>query len=455
MTLFHEESRSIGIPPEIYGKHVTPTNEDIVGNSTVFLQPISADINASVLSFVYNGSPLYHTDLSRTLMRLECQIVDQKNQTIPAPREVVPAPSVLSSIFSSRKVTINNATIKTGEFLPYLGFIRDAFSLRMPYKQSVALGTNFYYDGVINSKQIAKEFARSSTKKFQVVGGLDLPPFNNSKVLPPSIQMRFDFYRSSDEFFLMDWNRYNPELVAEIEKKTGKKIDQTTKLDPLHAKVKILSAQLEILCLELSPRLNAQLEQRLKTSNLVMEMTRPEFNSFVINQGTMTIHTPAMSTGTVPNRILIFLVQQDRYVGEYTESPFTFHHHNLSKITLMKNGHSMDKEYQVDFDSNPDDVNGNAIYAYLKLHSFLGQDTKESCGITLHQYINSLCCFPFDLTPGLTGFDQSATSLITEGDISVRLDFNKAPDKNLILLYYCEYKSTMEIDTHRHVYINY
>ena len=305
MALFHSESRTVGIPAEAYSKHVTPTNEDVVNNSTVYLQPISADIDGSVLSFIYNGSPLYYTDLARTVMRLECQIVDYKNQTIPAPREVYPAPSILTSLFLSRKVTLNNTSLKSGEFLPYLGYLRDAFSLRIPFKNTVALGMNFYYDEHDNQREVAKQFAKSSTKKFQVVGCLDLPPMNLSKLIPPSVQMRFDFYRASDEFVLIDMNKINIDAKNEMEAETGKTITVTQPLEPLKPHVKILSAQLEILCLELNPRLNIQLEQKLKTHNLIFEINRPEFNSFLINRGTKTIVTPAMSTGIVPNRVLV------------------------------------------------------------------------------------------------------------------------------------------------------
>ena len=160
-----------------------------------------------------------------------------------------------------------------------------------------------------------------------------------------------------------------------------------------------------------------------------------------------------MTTGMVPNRVLILLVSQDRYVGNYGESPFTFARHSLSRISLMKNGHNIDKQYIV---SNEDDqdVNSNLVYIYMKLHQWLGQSYKESCGVTYEQFKKSLCCYPFDLTPRLTGWDQRSTTLITEGDLSVKLEFNTAPKDNLIMLFYCEYKSTMEIDKYLHVKIN-
>ena len=454
MSLFHRASNLVGIPPEVYSKHVTPTNEDIIHNSTVNLRPISADIDGNVLSFVYNGSPLYYTDLSRTLLRLECQIVDYKGDTIPAPREVYPIPSVLTSLFLSRKITLNNTVIKSGEFYPYLGYMNDVLSLRLPFKNTLGYGANFYYDTLNNLEECAKAFAKSHTKKFQVAGYLDLPPCNYSKFIPPGVQMRFDFYRASDEFVLIDMNRMNEDAREEYEAEHNKKLDVSTDpLEPLKPHLKILSAQLEVLCLELNPKLHAHLEQRLNTSNLIFEMNRPEFNSFLIIQGTKTVVTPAMSTGDVPTRVLVMLVTQERFTGTYFENPYGFNDKNLSRIALLKNGHHIDKQYQVDF-KTPHDINNNNIYIYHKLLSWLGQDHKETCGIMLDQFTSNLCCYPFDLTPGLNGYDQSSTTLITKGDLSVKLEFNAPTDTNLIMLFYCEYKSTMEVDKHRHIYIN-
>ena len=98
-----------------------------------------------------------------------------------------------------------------------MAHIRDLLTLRIPFKKSVAVATNVYYDGAINFDEVAKGFALSDTKKFQVVNYLDLAPYNINKALPQGIRLQFDFYRSSNPFCLVDYNRYNPDAKKIME----------------------------------------------------------------------------------------------------------------------------------------------------------------------------------------------------------------------------------------------
>ena len=448
MSKFHPNSETVTVPTDAYFKHVTPTNNDIVGNSVVCLNPISSDVNANILTFNYTGTPLYHIDLSRTVLKLECQLLDEKNKIIPAKREVFTAPCILTSIFTTHNIQLNNESIKSGEHLGYMGYIRDLFSLRVPYKSTLAVGTNVYYDYLYNQIELKKAFAASSNKKFYAIGNLDIHPFNIRKVLPTSLPIRFDFFRASNEFVIVDNKVYRDD---------NGDIDQTIDNVPLlKAKIVILNAQLELLCLELNPTLNAQIERRLQTSNLVYEMDRCIINTHVINIGMQSVKTPPMSTGILPTRVFIFLVEQDRYIGMYSESPYGFSHHNLTRIALQLDGHRFnDHQYDVNFDKEGG-LNSSAIFVYHQLHKILGQDFKESSGISLAQFRNSTCCFPFDLTPGLNAFDKNTTHLLKSGDLSVKLDFERPiKDQNLILIFYAEYKISFEIDANRHVFVNY
>ena len=448
MSKYHPNSDMVTVPTDAYFNHVTPTNNDLVGNSIVCLNPISADVNGNILTFNYTEPPLYYIDLSRTILKVECQIVDEKNKVIPANREVYTAPCILTSLFSSHNVQLNNESFKSGEHLGYMGYIRDLFTLRVPYKSTVAVGTNFYYDYVYNQLDLKKAFAASSNKNFYAIGNLDIHPFNIRKVLPTSMPVRFDFFRASNEFVIVD---------NQIQRLDNGDIDNTIdNVPPIKAKIVILNAQLELVCLELNPTLNTQIEKRLQTSNLVYEMDRSIINAHVINLGMQSVKTPPMTTGILPTRVFIFLTDQDRYIGKYSESPYGFAHHSVRRIALQLDGHRFnDYQYEVNFDREGG-LNSSAIYIYCQLHRILGQSFKESCGISLNQFRNSTCCYPFDLTPGLNAWDETTTHLLKSGDLSVKIDFESPiTGQNKVLIFYAEYKNTFEVDSNRHVFVNY
>ena len=463
MSLYHPQSARVGVEVDDYSETITPTNADVIDNSIVYLRPVSSNVNDRKLTFRYEGDPYHYIDLGRTLMRLECQIVDEKDQIIPAPREVLTAPSFLTTVFQSRNVGINDKWFKTGELLPFMGHIRDVFTLRLPYKKTVANATNLYYDGEINYDETAHRFAMSNTKKFQVAGYLDMVPFEIGKPLPPGLRYQFDFYRSSDEFVLIDRAKYNPaakKIVEElIKKEKGQPLQDENQLVVLNPKLKILSAEIQLICLKLNVTLNTELEKSLNSNNnLLYDFVRPEMYSFVVNAGLIKTQTPALSVGPMPQRMLVLLMKQSKYSGTYAANPFAFGFNDMSRIVLLRNGHtfSSSKEFNINFEPKHSyQINDDSVFVYTKLHDWLGQGVIESCGITLEQFKHSICAIPFDLTPALNASDLSATPLISEGDLSIQVEFSQPTTENLILLCYCEYKSSFEINRRKELFLNY
>ena len=118
MSYFHPESSKIGVTPNSYGETVAPTNTDVIESSIVHLRPISSDVDAHKLSFRYDGDPYYHIDLARTLMSLECQILDDKDQIIPAPRGVFPSPSFLTTVLKVETHVYKKLGLKQEKIYP-------------------------------------------------------------------------------------------------------------------------------------------------------------------------------------------------------------------------------------------------------------------------------------------------------------------------------------------------
>ena len=114
----------------------------------------------------------------------------------------------------------------------------------------------------------------------------------------------------------------------------------------------------------------------------------------------------------------------------------------------------MDLEHNVNFEVDKD-YNTNAVRLYYKLHEYLGQNNVHNCGIPYSQFIKSLCCFPFDLTPGKNAHQSDATSLVRRGELSVKLFFNKPLEENIVLLMYSEFHSTFEVNADCQIYLNY
>ena len=432
MSVYHPESSLIGVSADTYNKDIVPTNADVFRNETVNLIPVSADVDSSVIVFNYPGSNLYHIDLSRTFLSLRCQLLNEDGKPLPITSDVYPIPDILNSIWNNRKIFISNEPVKTGDNFSFISYIRNVFSLRFSHKNSLAIGTSLYYEEDYIKKDIASKFKKSASKEFYLYGAQDVQPFTVKKLIPANTPLRFEYYRNSDAFVIHD----------------------DTEDSTLKPHLKILEAKLELTCIQPNTKLNSDLEKRLQSENLIFDFLRADMSSYVIQSGIQKIQTAALSSGILPNRVLIFLLEQNRYIGNYKLNPFVFSHFNVNRVSLLLDGHPLLPDLEVNFQKE-DLINTDAVKLYYKLYQMLGQDQKETCGVTYEQFVKSMCCFPFDLTPSLTSYNTDENCLQSTGDLSVKLTFDKALDDNIILLMYGEYRSTFELTANRQLFLNY
>lgn len=434
MALYHSKSPLVGVDGEDYNESITPTNADVIKYDIVKLIPLSADVNSSVLHFQYSGSSIYYIDLARTFLYLQCQILDENDEEIELTEKILPVPNPLSSIWNSRKVTISNEIIYTGDCYSYMAYIRDVLSLRSSTKNSLAMGTNFYYELGFNLDPVSKKFNASKSRKFSVYGNLDIQPFTISKLLAPNTTLRFEFKRNPDAFVLLD-------------------IKENSTAKP---KLKVLEAKLELTCLLPNAKLRATIERNLvNDKNLIYSFIRSDMNSYVLQKGIQTVQTVPLSSGPLPFRVLIFLVEQERFIGEYNLFPYKFEPHFVNKISLLLDGHPLTEELEVTSFEKKQDLNTDAIKLYYRLFKVVGQDQKENCGLTYEQFISEFCCFAFDLTPSQTAYKIKEASLQPTGDISIKISFSKPLGKNVMLLMYAEYNSTMEYNKFKELTLGY
>ena len=199
------------------------------------------------------------------------------------------------------------------------------FFQRIPFKQSFSFGTNNYYDRDSMRDELSKAFGKSKIKKFYIIGYLDQPPFNiTGKLLPPSVPIKIKLQRARDKFFIMEKKR-NVEGQA-----------NDAALDDLNAKFVILNAQNDLTCIELNKRFNTALETKINSNNITFNYQDCKINAYVLHESLQEVQTTALSVGTQPSRVLIFLTDQKRYIGEYNKSSFVFNYYAMG-FNLIKN----------------------------------------------------------------------------------------------------------------------
>ena len=93
---------------------------------------------------------------------------------------------------------------------------------------------------------------------------------------------------------------------------------------------------------------------------------------FSFAEGTGFLNIPNLVTETLPQKIVLGLVDSRGFQGDYHLSPFNFHHFNVESVSLKKNHDKIPfNKLNLNFDG------GNDVEGYLSLLQGTGRLFKD------------------------------------------------------------------------------
>ena len=214
-------------------------------------------------------------------------------------------------------------------------------------------------------------------------------------------------------------------------------------------KLNILSATLFIRKAKINPDVMLAHAMVLEKNTAKYPINRVETKVLTLSQGIMNTVQDNISTGAIPSRVVLAMVDSDAYNGVHNKNPFNFKHNFLSKVSFSIDGEDAPyKALELDFENN----------RYTRgFHSlFLGTNkTIPNCGsvINLHNFGNGYAIFAFDLTGDLT--DGSHFNLVRSGNLRMNLTFAKKLDEAICCIIYIEFQNLIEINKNRQVLFDY
>ncbi|GFT01553.1 uncharacterized protein F54H12.2 [Trichonephila clavipes] len=126
-----------------------------------------------------------------------------------------------------------------------------------------------------------------------------------------------------------------------------------------------------------------------------MPIRRTEVKSFALSTGIQSVTIPNSFIGQLPTRIIMAMVSNTAFNGDFGKNPFNFKHYDISYICAIE-----------------------------------------------------------DLTPDLSA-DGMHESISRNGNLTIDIKFSKALPETVNLLVYSEYRNTIEIDKNRTIFTDY
>jgi hypothetical protein len=337
------------------------------------------------------------------------------------------------TFFKQVKIFLNNKLVyDSGDTYAYRVIAETELNYGEQYKKH-QLEASLY------EKDIPEEFDskentgwRSRSKWFkdgrrvECMASLHSDIFNQDKLLLSHINLRLELHRNDDSFAIQTFDG-----TTDYRLNIHQMIWYIRKVDLMSS----LALGLESY---LSKEVAKYPIRRITCKTIHIEGNRRDLTNTII------------STGQIPRRIVLMMVDKKAYHGDYSLNPFNFRPFNLREAQIVAAGTTYPRNKMTfDFDNN------RYVRAYMNmLEANNLASTDRDNGITYYGFKNGYCFICFDLSPDSS--DGVFWELIREGSTNIRLTFDKdTPKDGIKLISICEYDNLMTIDKHRNVFLDY
>lgn len=335
---------------------------------------------------------------------------------------LAPVQNVLESLFTQYDISIQNRLVsETTNMFPYIGHMTKLINFSPEAKSTYLALAGWHSDtGSPDTTTTANEGwvqrkNRILNSRVDTVRGVLYSDLTYSLAqIPANTDITLSLTKSDANFFLQGGQEntvYN---------------------------VEIKDVEMELRKYELSPRLNMSIEKQLasKTGGTVPYTHVAATNHF-ITTGTSIFNVPRLCQGRVPNKIILALVENDAFIGNVTKSPYNYMKHGVADIQLNIDG--------VPLPSRPLDVS-TSHEAYDNFFRNIGQfGMCVTNGVTFDQFENGHFIYVFNTRPDMDN-RMDCFPPAKNGTVALRMTFDAATTKGLVLVCLAEFNHIYNID---------
>ncbi|KAF4524188.1 hypothetical protein B566_EDAN011021 [Ephemera danica] len=214
-------------------------------------------------------------------------------------------------------------------------------------------------------------------------------------------------------------------------------------------RIVILDATLWIRKVRINPGILIAHAKSLSLHTAKYPYKRVEMHNYTIPMGSQHHTIENMFLGRIPCRVIIGLVSHAAFSGSFSKNPFNFQHFNVNYLTLFKNGEQM-------FSRPYSPVYGDdASYAMPYLQSFINTGNHladDGYCVSLKDWQNGFCLYPFDLTPDLSAHEQH-WCIQEQGNLRLEIGTKTPFAEAVTIIVYAEFREVLEIDKNRDISI--
>jgi hypothetical protein len=397
------------------------------------------------IEFHVKSAAHQYMDLNNTKLKVKCKITKPDGGAI-AKEEVSVANLTLHSLFQEAAVQLNRKSVgDPSNMYPYRAHIATLLNYEGNVMKKRLLSEGWILDDAddlddvrvkasdaLNEGLVSRSKWFEESKTVTLIGRPHIDVFHQPKLLPPNVDLSVKLIPATDPFVLI------------YQKKTGENA-----INPEY-RLTIVEVTLIVRMKKLADSLELAHREMVIERNFRLPYTRIQSKTLAITTGIRTYSFENLFSGTLPDRVIIGLVEESAFAGNYHLNPFWYRNYNVTRMDLKRNGVPVPRlGYRPNFQEN------DYMQDYLTFQEECGYGFADKCvPLTPAEWAEGYTLFVFKVTDGPVGTgDATPRSRSHEGNLKIEIDFGSATPHNIKAIILSEAPGLIEIDQFNNVIV--
>lgn len=411
---------------------IGPTQTAVLEGQRVEHRPLSSIADGGPVEFFISSSDEFYLDLNSSYLYVRLKITNADGSNLAQDSDVGPENLLLHSLWSQIDLFLNDVlvTASTNTY-PYKAYLQTLLSYGREAKQT-RLQTSLWHkdtrgqlDAAHNNNAglAARRRRVSESRTIELIDRPHLDLFHQDKLFLNGVNLKMKLTRSRDSFCLH------------------------STIDGAAFKVKLESVSLFVRKVKVSPSIQMGHSLALEKGSAKYPIVRTVTKMFAVPEGGMQINQENVFLGQLPDRLVLGMIQNQAFHGQYRLNPFNFLHLNLNFLTLHVGGRQVPA-----VPLQPNFAQNLYVRSYLALFEAVGKSHGDTGNdISYDEFSQGFTLYAFDLSPDGAAGCGGHSQLIKHGNVRLEAHFAQPLPHSINVVVHGEFQALIEIDKHRHV----
>ena len=405
--------------------------------------PLATLQQGAPIEFMVKGADQLYLDLNESLLLVHVKLTNAYNSDIAADT-VDPVNLTLHSLFSQMNVEFNGKPVSEPNHLyPYRAYLETLINYSKETQNTRLLCEGWTKDTAehmnvtdvtganVGLRTRAGRFARSNV--VELIGRPHLDVFQQDRLIPPRVDVHLRLIPAANNF-----------VIKSVAPQQGGAAQQ-------NYKAVIQFASFIVYTKQLTNEAEYAHSELLKQKVMRLPYTRVQVKHLSIPQNQTSYNFDNVFTGSLPDLIVVGLLDDADFAGGNQRNPFNFQNFGVNRLELHRNGTPVPRSSYT-----PIFANGQYIKDYETMQRQLGFGKGDKCvNLTPTEWANGYTIYAFKVTDGPIGSGtEGPRSRSTTGSIRLEVGFSAPQNTNIKVIILSQNLGVLEFDAFKNVVVS-